>query len=87
MLLPTELWGRTYLITIIRLLLSDYYYPINKKNFPTQRFEQSTLACLAQCSYRLSFRAVLSWLLLSDYYYQITIIQDLIEILIQKSDQ
>ena len=44
MLLPTELEGRTHLITIIRLLLSDYY-----------------------C--------------------QITIILDLIEILIQKSDQ
>ena len=37
MLLPTELWGRTYLITIIRLLLSDYYYQITivrlTKNF------------------------------------------------------
>ena len=27
MLLPTELEGRTHLITLIRLLLSDYYYP------------------------------------------------------------
>ena len=25
--LPTELQGRTYLVTLIRLLLSDYYYP------------------------------------------------------------
>ena len=49
----------------------------------TQRFEHSTLAFLAQCSYRLSYRAVRIWLLLSDYYYQITIILDLIEVLIQ----
>ena len=34
MLLPTELWGRTYVITLIRLLLSDYYYQINKKFWP-----------------------------------------------------
>ena len=27
MLLPTELWGRTHLITLIRFLLSDCYYP------------------------------------------------------------
>ena len=53
----------------------------------TQRFELSTLAFLAQCSYPLSYRAVLIWLLLSDYYYQITIILDVIEILIQKSGQ
>ena len=46
-------------------------------------FELSTLASLAQCSYRLSYRAVLIRLLLSDYQYQITIILDLIEILIQ----
>ena len=30
MLLPTKLEGRTRLITLIRLLLSDYYYQINK---------------------------------------------------------
>ena len=35
------------------------------------RFELSTLPVLAQCSYRLSYGAVLMWLLLSDYYYQI----------------
>ena len=35
------------------------------------RFELSTLAFLAQCSYRLSYRAVLIWFLLSDYYYRI----------------
>ena len=48
-------------------------------------FEHSTYAFLVQCSYRLSYRAVLLWLLLSDYYYQITIILDLIEILIQNT--
>ena len=45
----------------------------NKKNrqkhLATQRFELSTLAFLAQCSYRLSYRAVLICLLLSDYFY------------------
>ena len=41
----------------------------NKKNLDTQRFELSTLAFLAQCSYRLSYSAVLIWLLLSDYCY------------------
>ena len=46
-------------------------------------FELTTLAFLAQWSYRLSYRALLIWLLLSDYFYQITIILDLIEILIQ----
>ena len=148
MLLPTELEGRTHLITLIRLLLSDYYYPgsdwnpdpkirpvvhgkqlsgsqirisiritpnfelrlpmiitslltkfrqnptsslweillTNKqtnrqtdtrrwlqypafrgitnrqtKNFGQQSFELSTLAFLAQCSYRLSYRAVRMW--------------------------
>ena len=50
---------------------------------PTQRFELSTLRFLAQCSYGLSYRTVLIWLVLSDYYCQITIILDLIEILIQ----
>ena len=49
----------------------------------TQRFELSILAFLAQCSYRLSYRPVHVWSLLSDYYYQITIILDLIEILMQ----
>ena len=43
----------------------------NKKNLSTQKLELSTLASLAQCPYRLSFWAVLSWLLLSLYYYQI----------------
>ena len=46
-------------------------------------FKLSTLAFLAQSSYRLSYRSVLICLLLSDYYYQIAIILDLIEILIQ----
>ena len=45
------------------------------KIFSTQRFELSTLAFLTQCSYRLSYGAVLIWLLLSEYYYQITIIR------------
>ena len=54
-----------------------------QKILSTQRFELSTLALLAQCSYRLSYSAVLIWSLWSDYYYQITIILDLIEILIQ----
>ena len=54
-----------------------------QKILSTQRFQLSTFAFLAQCSYRLSYSAVLIWLLLSDYYYQITIILDLIEILIQ----
>ena len=54
-----------------------------QKNLATQRFELSTLAFLAQCFYGLSYRAVLIWLLLSDYYYQTTIILDLIEIVIQ----
>ena len=58
-----------------------------QKNLSTQRFELSTLAFLAQCSYRLSFRAVLIWLILSGYYYQITFILDLIEILIQSGSQ
>ena len=51
-----------------------------QKILSTQRFELSTLAFLAQCTYRLSYGAVLIWLLLSDYYYQITIILDLIGI-------
>ena len=36
---------------------------------PTQRFDLSTLGFLAQFFYRLSHRAVLIWLLLSDYYF------------------
>ena len=59
MLLPTEIEGLTHLITFIKLLLSDYYYQINKKVLAAQRFELSILAFLAQCSYRLSYRAVL----------------------------
>ena len=82
MFLPTKLQGRTHLITNIRLLLSHY-----QKILATQSLEHSTLVFVAQCSYRLIYRAVLIWLLLSDYYYQITIILDLIEILIKKSDQ
>ena len=35
----------------------------------TQRFELSTVAFLAQCFYRLSYRTLRIWLLLSDYYY------------------
>ena len=54
-----------------------------QKTAATQGFELSTLAFLVQCSYRLSYRAVHIWLLLSDYYYQITFILDLIKILIQ----
>ena len=46
-----------------------------QKILSTQRFELSTLAFLAQCSYRLSYRAVLIWLLLSDHFYQITFIR------------
>ena len=46
-----------------------------QKILSTQRFQLSTLAFLAQCSYRLSYRAVIIWLLLSDYYYEITIIR------------
>ena len=46
-----------------------------QKNLATQRFELSTLAFLAQCSYRLSHSAVLIWLRLSDYYYQIAVIR------------
>ena len=42
-----------------------------QKLLATQRFELSTLAFLAQCSYRLSYRAVLIWLVLSDYYYSL----------------
>ena len=34
-----------------------------------QRFEISTFAFLTQCCYRLSYRAVLMWLLLSDYFF------------------
>ena len=40
MLLPTELEGRTHLINLIRLLLSDYFYRINKK-FWTHRGSNS----------------------------------------------
>ena len=40
-----------------------------QKILATQRFELSTFAVLTQCSYRLSYRAVLIWLLISDYYY------------------
>ena len=40
-----------------------------QKILAIQRFELSTLPFLDQCSYRPSYRAVLSWLLLSDYYY------------------
>ena len=40
-----------------------------QKILATQSFELSTLAVSAQCSYRLSYRAVLIWLLISDYYY------------------
>ena len=48
--------------------------PANKqtdkqKILATQRFELSTLAVLAECSYRLSYRVVIIRLLLSDYYY------------------
>ena len=42
-----------------------------QKILATQMFELSTLAFLAQFSYRLSYRAVIIWLLISDYYYQI----------------
>ena len=42
-----------------------------QKILATQMFELSTLAFLAQFSYRLSNRAVLIWLLISDYHYQI----------------
>ena len=54
-----------------------------QKNSAAQRFELSTLADLAQCSYGLSYRTVIIWLLLSDYFCQNSIILDLIEILIQ----
>ena len=40
-----------------------------QKTLATQRFELWTLAYLAQCAYRLSYRAVLIGLLISDYYY------------------
>ena len=40
-----------------------------QKILATQSFELSTLAVSAQCSYRLSYRVVLFWLILSDYYY------------------
>ena len=40
-----------------------------QKLLATQRFELSTLKFLAQCSFCLSYRAVLIWILLSDYYY------------------
>ena len=48
--------------------------PANKQTskqniLATQRFELSTLSFLAQCSCWLSYRAVLIWLVLSDYYY------------------
>ena len=48
--------------------------PANKQTIKqnilaTQRFELSTLKFLAQCSYWLSFRALLILLVLSDYYY------------------
>ena len=46
-----------------------------QKILSTERSEFSTLAFIAQCSYRLSYSAVLIWLVLSDYYYQITIIR------------
>ena len=49
--------------------------PDKQKTLSTQRFKLSSLTFIAQCSYRLSYRAVLIWLLLSDYYYQITIIR------------
>ena len=49
--------------------------PNKQKILSTQRFELSNIAFLAQFSYRLSYRAVLIWLLLSDYYYQMTIIR------------
>ena len=39
------------------------------KILATQRFELSTLAFLAERSFCLSYRAVLIWILLSDYYY------------------
>ena len=50
MLLPNELEGRIHLITLIRLLLSDYYYQINKNfwrhidsNSRTSRFYHNAL--------------------------------------------
>ena len=46
-----------------------------QKILATQGFELSTLAFLAQCSYRLIYRDVLICVLLSDDYYQITIIR------------
>ena len=69
MLLPTEPFGRTQLITIITLLIPD-----SQKFLATQRFELSTLAFLPQCSYRLSYRAVLIRLLLSEHYYEINLL-------------
>ena len=42
---------------------------INKKILATQTFELPTVAFLEQCSSRLSYRAVLIWLLLSNYCY------------------
>ena len=110
MLLLTDLEGRTHLITLIRIPLSEYYYqftiildliefliqsgsPDNvmriqhdildrdpvvdihyfllseilltnkqtdkRKFLSTQKLELSTLASLAKCSYRLSYRAIL----------------------------
>ena len=40
-----------------------------QKILATQRFELSTPTFLAECSHRLSYRAVVIWLLVSDYFY------------------
>ena len=50
------------------LLTNEQTKKNRQKQFATQRFDLSNLAFLPQCSYRLSYRAVLICLLLSNYY-------------------
>ena len=74
MLLLTELEGRTQLITLIRLLLSDYYYyQIDKKFWPDRgsnsRFRVSSTMLLPTELQGRTHLMTLVGLLLSDYYY------------------
>ena len=73
MLLPTELEGRTHLINLIRLLLSDYFYQINKKFWPhrgsnSQPSRFSTMLLPTELEGSTHVITVIR-LLLSDYYY------------------
>ena len=73
MLLATELERRTHLINLIRLLLSDNFYQINKKFWPhrgsnSQPSRFSTMLLPTELEGRTHLITLIR-LLLSDYYY------------------